>query len=135
MLEDFTKACQTAVSCYAQLLIECILAPSDTWANVCSAIPVNMIWEGNFSAVWKYSKQMEMKCNIWGIHGDVYEESRFLGSGALKMEAIRPSETSVLTTTTRHQIPEDDFLEMEITSTWNENVGQCPIRDQIIHSV
>jgi hypothetical protein len=31
-------------------------------------------------------------------------------SPALKMEAIRSSETSVLTTTTRHQIPEDDFL-------------------------
>jgi hypothetical protein len=31
-------------------------------------------------------------------------------SPALKMEAICSSETSVLTTTTRHQIPEDDFL-------------------------
>jgi hypothetical protein len=31
-------------------------------------------------------------------------------SPALKMGAIRSSETSVLTITTRHQIPEDDFL-------------------------
>jgi hypothetical protein len=29
----------------------------------------------------------------------------------MKMEAISSSETSVLTTTTRHQIPEDDFLQ------------------------
>jgi hypothetical protein len=32
-------------------------------------------------------------------------------SPALKMQAIRSSETSVLTKTTRHQIPEDDFLQ------------------------
>jgi hypothetical protein len=31
-------------------------------------------------------------------------------SPAVKMEAISSSETSVLTTITRHQIPEDDFL-------------------------
>jgi hypothetical protein len=31
-------------------------------------------------------------------------------SPALKMEAILSSETSVTTITTRHQIPEDDFL-------------------------
>jgi hypothetical protein len=38
-------------------------------------------------------------------------------SPALKMEAIRSSETSVLTTTTRHQIPEDDFLHILIMSS------------------
>jgi hypothetical protein len=84
-------------------------------------------------------------CKIWGFHGDVYEENRLLGSAAtcslysrrdspaLKMEAIRSSEMSVPTTTTRHQIPEDDFLQVffsfsflrwgETESTWH--VGHC----------
>jgi hypothetical protein len=68
------------------------------------------------------SAELWSQRKIWGFHGDDYEESRLLGSGAtcslyfrrdspaLKMETVCSSETSVLTKTTRRQIPEDDFL-------------------------
>jgi hypothetical protein len=47
-------------------------------------------------------------------------------SPALKMEAILSSETSVLIKTTRHQIPEDDFLRSHCRENFKSYITLIP---------
>jgi hypothetical protein len=88
--------------------------------------PVSKLYEEICPPVW--GKTINLLCTIWGFYGIDYEEYRLLGCGAvceptfrrnisspsstLKIEAIRSSETSVHTRSTRRHIPEDGILQL-----------------------
>jgi hypothetical protein len=65
-----------------------------------------LIWRKSSSEIWRHVILVRTDVSV-AATCSLYSRR---DSSALKMEAIRSSETSVLTKATRRQIPEDDFI-------------------------